>query len=209
MIIDRKAIASLEAFDVAIAWTRDDGGVSITRPSPWAREMRLVKAAVWEDVLLMKAGPPDEDGKPTAVPDRTVRRLVSPAEWEPESDEAFIARVIAKVVPEAARAGAVVLRGADLPPRDGYRDALKVEGGRIGHDMDRARALFLDKMRAARKPVLEALDVQVMQAVERGADVKPLADRKQALRDLPAALDLSQAKAPADLEARWPAELPR
>lgn len=209
MKIDRKAITEMESFNVAIAWTRDDGGVSITRLSPWAREMLLVKAAVWETVVTMKVGAPDKDGKPTAVPDQVVRRLVSEAEWEPESDDAFIARVLAKDVPEYARTGAVVLQGADLPSRNEYRDALAVEGGSLAHDMKRARTIFLNKVRAARKPALEQLDVTYMQALEAGGDTKAVAARKQALRDLPAALDMTGARTPADLEALWPAELPR
>lgn len=209
MLIDRKAIAELEAFDVAIAWTRDDGQACITRLSPWARLMWLVKPAVWEDVVTMKAGPPDKDGKPTATPDQVVRRLVSEAEWEPESDDAFISRVLAKDVPEYARASAVVLRGAALPPRDDYRDALAVAGGKLSHDMKRARAIFLGKVRAARKPALEALDVESMRALEAGGDAKPVAARKQALRDLPATLPVGEARSVADLEALWPLGLPR
>jgi hypothetical protein len=209
MLTDRKAIAEMEAFDVAIAWTRDDGQACVTRLSPWARLLWLVKPAVWEDVVTVKAGPPDKDGKPTVVPDQVVRRLVSEAEWEPESDDAFIARVLAKDVPEYARAGAVVLRGSALPPRDEYRDALALQDGRLAHDMKKARGIFLGRVRAARAPALAALDVESVRAMESGGDARAVAERKQALRDLPATLPVDGAKSPADLDALWPAELVR
>lgn len=209
MLIDRKAIAEMEAFDVAIAWTDEGGELHLTRISPWAREMRLVKAAVWEDVVMLRPGPPDKDSNPPTVPDQVIRRLATPAEWEPESDDAFIARVLAKDVPEAAQAGAVVLRGDAIPVKDEYRNAWSLQGGAVAHDMTKARAIFLGKVRAARAPVLAGLDTEYMRALEAGGDAKAVAARKQALRDLPQTLDLSAAKAPADLETLWPAELPR
>lgn len=210
MLIDRKAIADMEAFDVAILWADESGAVHMTRISPWAREMKLIQPAVWEDVVLM--GPSEErdkDGNPVMKPSGVVRRLVKAAEWEPESDEAFIARVMAKDVPEAARAGAVVLRGDAIPVKDEYRNSWSLAGGKLAHDMGKARAIFLGKVRAARAPVLAALDVDYMRAMEAGGDAKAVADSKKALRDLPQTLDLSSAKSPADLEAMWPAELPR
>ncbi len=58
-----------------------------------------------------------------------------------------------------------------------YRDAIQT-------DMDKARDIQKDVVRADRKPMLEALDVDTMKALESGADVSGIAAQKQRLRDI-------------------------
>ena len=91
------------------------------------------------------------------------------------------------------------------PPRD-FRNAWKLEGGKIGHDMEKCRAIHKDKLRLARAPLLAALDVEYQRADE--ADDKAakadIAKRKQALRDVTAAPEIEAAKTPEELKAVWP-----
>lgn len=56
---------------------------------------------------------------------------------------------------------------------------------KLGIDVAKVRELHKEKMREARKPLLEALDVQFMRAVEAGDTAKQaeIAAEKQALRD--------------------------
>ena len=52
-------------------------------------------------------------------------------------------------------------------------------------NMQKARAIKRDSIRAERKPMLEALDIQMLRAIEEGDSVKQadIAKKKQALRD--------------------------
>lgn len=78
----------------------------------------------------------------------------------------------------------------DVPTDRAYRDAWVESGGAITHDMPKARALHLTRLREKRDRRLAALDGPWMRAVGQGDKVE--ADRieteRQALRDLPQTL---------------------
>ena len=59
-------------------------------------------------------------------------------------------------------------------------------------NMDKAKDIWRDAWRVARKPMLEELDVSYMKALEKGAteEIKDIVEKKQHLRDIPAT-DLS------------------
>lgn len=100
--------------------------------------------------------------------------------------EAYIAKW-----PEERRAmvtGITRIDPANVPADRTFRGAWVFSGNGIDHDMAKARAIHRDRMRAARAPLLAALDVEYQRADERG-DAKAKADiaaRKQTLRDAPA-----------------------
>ncbi|HYH63437.1 MAG TPA: hypothetical protein VD866_01950 [Urbifossiella sp.] len=79
----------------------------------------------------------------------------------------------------------------------------------IDVDMTRARAIHLDRLRVVRNEKLKALDVEYQKAHESGDENRQaeVAKRKQELRDLPAAVDLSAVTSPAELKAFVPATL--
>tara|TARA_R100000278_G_scaffold122376_1_gene108370 strand:- start:708 stop:947 length:240 start_codon:yes stop_codon:yes gene_type:complete len=56
-------------------------------------------------------------------------------------------------------------------------------------DISKAKDIWKDKIRVARKPVLEKLDVDYMRANESGADTTSIVADKQTLRDLPSQVD--------------------
>lgn len=56
-------------------------------------------------------------------------------------------------------------------------------------DISKAKDIWKDKIRAARKPALEKLDVDYMRANESGADTTSIVADKQTLRDLPSQVD--------------------
>lgn len=94
---------------------------------------------------------------------------------------------------------------SEIPDRQ-FRDAWTVDGGAIVHDMEKARAIHRDRMRAARAPLLQALDVAYQRADERG-DAEGKAEvvtRKQALRDVTADPAIAAAATPDALKAVWP-----
>ena len=56
-------------------------------------------------------------------------------------------------------------------------------------DIPKAKDIWKDKIREARKPALEKLDVDFMRATEQGTDTTAIVADKQILRDLPTQVD--------------------
>ena len=79
----------------------------------------------------------------------------------------------------------------------------------INVNMQKARDIHRDKVRQARKPLLEVKDVAFMRAVEAGdADAQAtVAAEKQALRDATAAAAIDAATTPDALKAAWDSDL--
>ena len=69
---------------------------------------------------------------------------------------------------------------------DEYFDAFEYKDMGIVCNIDKAKAIHLNKFREARKPKLEALDIAFMKAVEQLDTAKQaeIASQKQALRDV-------------------------
>jgi hypothetical protein len=89
---------------------------------------------------------------------------------------------------------------------DEYFDAFEYKDMGIVCNIDKAKAIHLDKFRDARKPKLEALDIEYMKALELGDSekAKEIAIKKQELRDvtktqLPDTLE--------EIKAVWPSIL--
>jgi hypothetical protein len=56
-------------------------------------------------------------------------------------------------------------------------------------NINKAKDITKDRLRAERTPKLEALDVQFQRALESGDDTSDIVTKKQALRDAPAQVD--------------------
>lgn len=112
---------------------------------------------------------------------------------------------------KAAHPGAYVSHveiAAAVIPRDyTFRNAWRLKGKTIEHDMEKARAIQRDRIRAVRDPMLVALDADYDKADEQ-VDTngkKAVAARKQALRDAPQDPAINAAQTPDELKAAWPA----
>jgi hypothetical protein len=94
---------------------------------------------------------------------------------------------------------------ASVPSDRHFRNAWSLSGKVISEDMDAAKAIFKDKIREVRKPLLEAEDVVYMKALEADdASAKTASvNKKKALRDAPAASAISSADTIAKLKAAW------
>lgn len=95
---------------------------------------------------------------------------------------------------------------ADAPADREYRNAWTSDGRKITHDMAKARDLHREKMRRARKPRLEQLDLDYLRADELG-DAKGKREavaKKQALRDVTEHPDIAAAQTIEDLKKVWP-----
>jgi hypothetical protein len=86
-----------------------------------------------------------------------------------------------------------------------FRDAWSLDGTVISEDVTAAKAIFKDKIREVRKPLLEAEDVVYMKALEADdASAKSASvTKKAALRDAPAASAIGSADTIAKLKAAW------
>ena len=75
----------------------------------------------------------------------------------------------------------------------------------IAEDMTKAKAIFKDKIREARKPLLDAEDVVYMKALEASDSSAQAASiaKKKKLRDAPAASAIGSADTIAKLKAAW------
>tara|TARA_X000001036_G_scaffold439566_1_gene491181 strand:+ start:2322 stop:2687 length:366 start_codon:yes stop_codon:yes gene_type:complete len=92
---------------------------------------------------------------------------------------------------------------ATVPSDRHFRGAWSLSGTVITEDMTAAKAIFKDKIREARKPLLEAKDVELMKALEAGTSTTAIATAKDALRDAPAASAIGSASDIAALKAAW------
>ena len=77
----------------------------------------------------------------------------------------------------------------------------------FGVDMAKAREIHKLKIRTARKPKLEELDVEFQNAQETGASTTDIVAKKQALRDAPADSGITDAKDAYALKAQWKTDI--
>lgn len=73
----------------------------------------------------------------------------------------------------------------------------------FGIDMAKAREIHKTKIRNARKPLLEALDVEFQKAQETSASTTDIIAKKNALRNAPADSGIAAAKDTTALKAQW------
>jgi hypothetical protein len=109
------------------------------------------------------------------------------------TEEEAVARALAKLPPDAI--DPQIIDEADIPADRSFRDAWSRQGGRITHDMAKAREIHRCRLRAARAPLLAALDIEYQRADERDdvAEKAGISARKQALRDVTAHPDIAHA----------------
>ena len=91
---------------------------------------------------------------------------------------------------------------ATVPSDKHFRNAWALDGKVITEDLAAAKTIFADKIREARKPLLEALDADYMKALETSSDTAAIVTDKQALRDAPTAGN--GATTITELKAAWP-----
>jgi hypothetical protein len=88
-----------------------------------------------------------------------------------------------------------------VPTDRTFRGAWQFNGAAVEVDMDAAKAIHKDNLRAERKPRLEALDVAYMKALEAGSGAAEIAAQKQTLRDITSDARIAAAATPDELKA--------
>tara|TARA_R100000353_G_scaffold803_1_gene1088 strand:+ start:2687 stop:2962 length:276 start_codon:yes stop_codon:yes gene_type:complete len=77
----------------------------------------------------------------------------------------------------------------------------------FGIDMAKAREIHKEKIREARLPKLQELDVEFQKALETGASTTDIVAKKQALRDAPADSGIAAASDADALKAQWKTDI--
>jgi len=77
----------------------------------------------------------------------------------------------------------------------------------FGIDMAKAREIHKAKIREARTPLLNALDVEFQKAQETSANTSAIVAKKQALRDAPADSGIASASDADALKAQWKTDI--
>ena len=77
----------------------------------------------------------------------------------------------------------------------------------FGIDMAKAREIHKAKIREARTPKLQELDVEFQKALETGASTTDIVAKKQALRDAPADSGIAAASNADELKAQWKTDI--
>jgi len=167
---------------VTVAVSRVDGGLTIMR------------------VITTEYRPTSSEEKAAGLGDRV-------ANWTREPTPAYIDSIIAK----HAWTGGLQATTWRIVPDDivdeatdhTFRDAWKDDGGRKpAVDMPKAREIQRERLRRLRDPLLTALDLEYLQADERGdqQQKKLIAEQKQALRDVTTHPEIENATTPDELK---------
>lgn len=178
----------------------NETGVAVVYPAPNAR---LIRGALIDGKSKsFKPAVPfySVQGVAGSLADFDAAVTALKPQWS-ETEAQFYERYRSK-----AGAGATVVDVSALPADRTFRAAWTFAGGKVAVDMPKAREIWRDKMRAARAPLLAALDVAVQRADEAGdVDAKAAAvAKKQQLRDVTSAPEIEAAPTPEDLMKVWP-----
>ena len=138
-----------------------------------------------------------------ALPYEEAVAAMSPR-WAETEDE-FVVRVRDLSVPADA-VGVRIADESEVPTDRTFRDAWRSDGKKMSIDMPRARELHRERLRAARAPLLAALDVEAIRADEVGdAEAKSaIVARKQRLRDVTRLPEIEAATTAEALTKVWP-----
>jgi hypothetical protein len=82
-------------------------------------------------------------------------------------------------------AGSIIVDNDTLPnEHNDFFNAWELNGTAVTVNLDKAKAITKDRLRAERTPLLQAQDVAFQRALESGADTTAIVAEKQRLRDI-------------------------
>jgi transcriptional/translational regulatory protein YebC/TACO1 len=92
--------------------------------------------------------------------------------------------VFDKDVPVEYKATAKIVEDEYIPTDRTFRDAWEFDGEKISENIDKAKEIHKERLRAERKSLLEEQDALFMRALEIGADTNKIVVEKNRLRDI-------------------------
>lgn len=140
-------------------------------------------------------------------------RFWSPKQALPGETEDQTAARLASLHPRAVFAGPpIILDETEIPPKDAYRNAWKLGNRAIDHDMPKAKAIHLERIRRVRDRELTASDTEFVKLQDIGTpqEIAAVKSQRQKLRDAPNSVQVQvdAAKDITELKAIWPQDLP-
>jgi hypothetical protein len=79
----------------------------------------------------------------------------------------------------------IIVQDSELPQADNdFFNAWELANGAVTVNLDKAKAITKERLRAERAPLLAAQDVAFQRALESGADTSAIVAEKQRLRDV-------------------------
>lgn len=99
--------------------------------------------------------------------------------------ELDIAAVKTKDTPEHS----IIVDASTLPADNDFFDAWQLDGETVTVNLDKAKNITKNRLRAERAPLLAAQDVAFQRALESGSDTSAIVAEKQRLRDITALVD--------------------
>lgn len=104
---------------------------------------------------------------------------------------------------------AFVTDSADLPQDAIFFDAWELDGKDIVVNLNKAKEIWKARLRRARKPIFEKLDIEYIKALESEDtnESKRIVTLKKELRDITTSKELVNAKSIEKIKAYWPAIL--
>lgn len=114
---------------------------------------------------------------------------IRPGVWERNPTDASVAAELRKAFPGRTYTWRAI-EITDIQADSLYRNAWKDQGGKIAHDMVKARVMHMDALRVQRAEKLAELDAEWMRATGQGkkAEADTAEAKRQALRDAPVTL---------------------
>ena len=92
---------------------------------------------------------------------------------------------IEQVLTKDCPTGAIIVDNDSLPnEHNDFFNAWELNGTTVTINLDKAKAITKDRLRAERTPLLQAQDVAFQRALESGADTTAIVAEKQRLRDI-------------------------
>ena len=130
------------------------------------------------------------------------------SEINPTTGQPFTIQEIADKDLPAGISTYSIVEDSVIPTDIDFREAwvgvgIGTTGGTISQDITKAKEIHKTNIRAARTPLLAALDVEFQKAQETSAGITTIVAKKQALRDAPAASGISTAANTTELKAQW------
>lgn len=99
-----------------------------------------------------------------------------------------------------------ILNRSEVPQDRAFRNAWELNDT-VEINLEKAKEIHKNNIRAARNPLLAELDIQFQRALESGSDTSEIVAKKIALRDATIDGKISLATTPEELKAAWNEEL--
>jgi len=102
-----------------------------------------------------------------------------------------------------------IVEDSYIPSDRTFRDSWKKVGSKVEVDMEKAKEIHMERIRAIRDRELVKSDPLVVREIENGGNLTNIRVERQKLRDIPQDIDLGSIRDVEGLKSMWPVGLPK